>query len=279
MNSRIPQLTWLENPEVFAVNRLPAHSDHRFYESEETMEPGERAGGVMPLRQCLNGVWKFSYAENPSLRRAEFYQENFDDTCFDEIQVPGHIQLQGYDKCQYINTMYPWDGHSELRPPKIDWDYNPVGSYVREFDLEKPLSGKRVILSFQGVETAMYKRSSASWIEDQDFFRFSGIFRDVYLYGIPDVHLQDLFVNAGLEHDYQDGRLTAELSLSEKNCENQFSGCRVAAVLKDREGRVIWTCEDCVPDKNGMIRIEASISSVHAWSGEDPYCYMLYIEI
>ena len=317
MNSRIPQLSWLENPEVFAVNRLPAHSDHRFYESEETMEPGERAGEVMPLRQCLNGVWKFSYAENPSLRRAEFYQENFDDTCFDEIQVPGHIQLQGYDKCQYINTMYPWDGHSELRPPKIDWDYNPVGSYVREFDLEKPLSGKRVILSFQGVETAMYvwlngafvgyaedsftpsefdvtpwirekgnrlaveayKRSSASWIEDQDFFRFSGIFRDVYLYGIPDVHLQDLFVNAGLEHDYQDGRLTAELSLSEKNCENQFSGCRVAAVLKDREGRVIWTCEDCVPDKNGMIRIEASISSVHAWSGEDPYCYMLYIEI
>ena len=90
----------------------------------------------MPLRQCLNGVWKFSYAENPSLRSAELYQENFDDTSFDDIQVPGHIQLQGYDKCQYINTMYPWDGHSELRPPKIDWDYYPVGSYVREFDLE-----------------------------------------------------------------------------------------------------------------------------------------------
>ena len=119
MNSRVPQLSWLENPEVFAVNRLPAHSDHRFYESEETMETGEKAGGRMPLRQCLNGTWKFSYAENPSLRKAEFYQEDFDDSDFHEIQVPGHIQLQGYDKCQYINTMYPWDGHSELRPPEI----------------------------------------------------------------------------------------------------------------------------------------------------------------
>lgn len=70
MNSRVPQLSWLENPEVFAVNRLPAHSDHRFYESEETMETGEKAGGRMPLRQCLNGTWKFSYAEiHPSERR------------------------------------------------------------------------------------------------------------------------------------------------------------------------------------------------------------------
>lgn len=317
MNSRVPQLSWLENPEVFAVNRLPAHSDHRFYESEETMETGEKAGGRMPLRQCLNGTWKFSYAENPSLRKAEFYQKDFDDSDFHEIQVPGHIQLQGYDKCQYINTMYPWDGHSELRPPEIDWDYNPVGSYVREFDLEKPLSGKRVILSFQGAETAMYvwlngvfvgygedsftpsefdvtpwireqgnrlavevyKRSSASWIEDQDFFRFSGIFRDVYLYGIPDVHLQDLFVNAGLEHDYQDGRLKAELSLAEKNSEKQFSGCRVAASLKDRAGKQIWASEACVPDENGRVVFESSVSRVHAWSSEDPYCYMLYIEI
>lgn len=212
-----PDLNWLEDPQVFEVNRLEAHSDHTYYESKEEMEQGE-----MRLRQYLNGTWKFSYAENPSLRKADFYQEDYDIAEFADIQVPGHIQLQGYDKCQYINTMYPWDGHAELRPPHISRDYNPVGSYVKEFDLDEALEHKQVAVSFQGVEIAffvwlngrfvgygedtftpsefdvtpyirkmgnrlaveVYKRSSASWIEDQDFFRFSGIFRDVFLYAV-----------------------------------------------------------------------------------------------
>ena len=122
MNSRVPDLAWLENPEVFQVNREKAHSDHRFYDSVKAMEAGERDGGEMELRQPLNGGWKFSYAQCPDKRQKEFYREDFDLSCLDEIQVPGHIQTQGYDKRQYINTMYPWDGHSELRPPHIDWE-------------------------------------------------------------------------------------------------------------------------------------------------------------
>ena len=110
---------WLEDPKVFQVNRLAAHSDHRWYESREEMEKGEAAGGVMPLRCSLNGAWKFSYAENPDSRPAEFYREDFDAEEWAEIQVPGHIQTQGYDRCHYINTMYPWDGQEELRPPKV----------------------------------------------------------------------------------------------------------------------------------------------------------------
>ena len=216
-------LEWLEDPEVFRVNREDAHSDHRFYETEE-----EKASLNGPFRrQMLNGVWKFSYAEKPSLRDGDFFRMDKDLAGYGDIEVPGHIQLQGYDCCQYVNTNYPWDGREFLRPPMVSEEYNPVGSYVRVFTPEEFLEGKRTFLSFQGVETAfyvwingeflgysedsftpsefevtgmlregenrlaveVYKRSSASWIEDQDFWRFSGIFRDVYLYGIPELSL------------------------------------------------------------------------------------------
>jgi len=212
------RLSWLEDPRIFQVNRLDAHSDHVCFASVEELERGETS-----LHQSLDGSWRFRWSKAPAERPADFWQEGYDDSGFGSIQVPGHIELQGYGQIQYINTLYPWDGHAELRPPKIDWEDNPVGSYVREFDLEPGLTGKRVCVSFQGVEQAfylwlnghfvgygedsftpsefdltpyikekgnrlcveVYKRSSAAWIEDQDFFRFSGIFRSVFLYGSP----------------------------------------------------------------------------------------------
>lgn len=305
MEYQTPELAWLEDPQVFAVNRLPAHSDHCFYESREEAEEGR-----MRLRQSLNGIWKFSYAETPSLRRADFYQEDQELDSFQEIQVPGHIQLQGYDKCQYVNTMYPWDGHAELRPPQIDWDYNPVSSYVKEFDLEEALEGKRVYLSLQGVETAcyvwlngrfvgygedsftpsefeltsllrkkgnrlaveVYKRSSASWLEDQDFFRFSGIFREVYLYAVPETHIRDLFAKAGLKNDYRDGSLRVEVSL-----DGDMEGRQLAAVLTDRDGNSVfrWEKRSC----GETMAFEAELPGVHPWSGEMPYLYRLQMEI
>ena len=118
-------LAWLADPEVFQVNREEAHSDHKFYVKGES------------TRRSLNGTWKFCYSENPSLRPADFYQKDYDLSYFGEIQVPGHIQLQGYDKCQYINTMYPWDGVEYMRPPQVSEKYNPVGSYVTEFMTQK----------------------------------------------------------------------------------------------------------------------------------------------
>lgn len=299
MNSKTPELAWLEDPQVFAVNRSDAHSDHHFF-----------AGSKTDLRQCLNGTWSFAYAPSPAERRADFYREDYDLSGFEEIEVPGHIQLQGYDKRHYINTMYPWDGHSELRPPHIDWGNDPVASYVRLFDLAEELEERRVFLSFQGVETAfyvwlnghfvgysedsftpsefevtpfiketdnrlaveVYKRSSASWIEDQDFFRFSGIFRDVYLYGIPDIHIRDLSVEAGTENAYRDGTLSIQMELmdgdpaaamapgteagagagqemaadrAEDHAEawTDWTGFSVNAVLKDQEGQVVWQQE------------------------------------
>ena len=264
----------------------------------------------MALRQSLNGTWKFAYAENPSCRQADFYREDYDTAGFDEIEVPGHIQMQGYDKCHYVNTMYPWDGHCELRPPSIDWEYNPVGSYVKEFDLADGLAGKRVFISFQGVETAfyvwlngqfigygedsftpaefeltdyvkksgnrlaveVYKRSSASWLEDQDFFRFSGIFREVYLYAVPETHVRDLFVRADLADGYRTGKLSVELKL-----EGIMEERRLEAVLKDRDGLVECRFE-AVPCA-GKLVLEAEVPGVRPWSGEDPYLYELVVTV
>ena len=108
-------LEWLENPGIFQVNRIKAHSDHFFYEKETETSLKEK----MPLRQYLNGEWSFSYSENPDGREKDFYREGYDISHFGRIQVPGHIQTQGYDHMHYINTMYPWDGQEELRPPRI----------------------------------------------------------------------------------------------------------------------------------------------------------------
>ena len=296
------ELAWLEQPEVFEVNRIKAHSDHVYYESEKEME----VKGEMPLRQSLNGEWYFSYAENQDLRVKDFYKEEYDCTSFDKIEVPGHIQMQGYDRCQYINTMYPWDGTEFLRPPMISKEYNPVGSYVKYFEVEETLKDKRTFISFQGVETAfyvwingefvgysedtftpsdfeitaflksgenkiaveVYKRSSASWIEDQDFWRFSGIFRDVYIYAVPKIHVDNFFAKTTLDDSYTDGILNLNFHVT-----GEVEGT-LEYVLEDAEGNAV--CSRVLDSKENL-SVEEMISSVHPWSAEDPYLYELKI--
>ena len=220
----------LEDPEIFKINRMKAHSDH-------FIQPLD--GGS--FCQCLDGEWAFSYSGKLEDRPLHFAGEKDDISYFKTIQVPGHMELQGYGTPQYINTLYPWDGVEALRPPMIPKESTPVGTYVRFFDLEhKPEAGGEVFLTFGGVETAfsvwlngtfvgysedsftpsefcvtelvqekgnrlaveVYKRSSASWIEDQDFWRFSGIFRSVYITSVPAKHVYDLAVRS--EYIYED---------------------------------------------------------------------------
>ena len=227
---------------------------------------------------------------------------------FDSIEVPGHIQTQGYDRCQYINTMYPWDGTEYLRPPMVSKEYNPMGSYVKYFVLEKNLQDKPVFVSFQGVETAfyvwlngvfigysedsftpaefeltpylqdgenklaveVYKRSSASWLEDQDFWRFSGIFRDVYLYAVPKTHIEDLSVKSTLDNSYKNGKLYLKLKIS------GHTDCAVKAVLLNAEEKIVF--EKNIKG-NSICEISGEVENVHAWSAEDPYLYQLYLYV
>ena len=139
-------LDWLTDPEVFAVNKIAAHSDHRIYANHLEADADNSS-----LIQNLNGTWKFAWAKNPSEWQQKFYEESDSTDNFDNIQVPGHMELQGYGKPQYVNTIYPWEGQEHLRPPFISEKDNPVGSYVRYFDLNDALKNKRVFISFQGV--------------------------------------------------------------------------------------------------------------------------------
>ena len=146
-----PELNWLSDPTVFAVNRLDAHSDHVCYRTVR-----EAAQRHSSLRQPLDGMWRFVWSSCPAQRPADFWREGADLSGFGTIRVPGHMETQGYGQLQYTNTLYPWDGRSALRPPQVDLNDDPVGSYAREFDLDAGLRGQRVCISFQGVEQAMY---------------------------------------------------------------------------------------------------------------------------
>ena len=330
-------IRWLDDPQVFRVNRLDAHSDHKFYEKKEDYEKKDQT-----LKQSLNGIWKFHYSANALERPADFYQKWFDGRNFDEMKVPQHIEMAGYDKIHYINTMYPWEGHIYRRPAGTgkekgkgmfsQAEYNPVGSYIRKFDLNEGLRGKRIVLSFEGVEQAFYvwvngefagyaedsftvsefditpyvkekdnllavevhKRSTAAFLEDQDFFRFFGIFRDVNLYGIPLVHVEDLWIRPKYHPEDGKAELELDMKLSQKKKENNIQG-KIKISLTDPSTETDRILLDETEDlncpaiqknlpvadaANNEIKFRYALDrKVHAWSNEDPYLYELLIEV
>ena len=244
MNTTEKIQTYLNDPKIVSVNTVDAHSDHKYFESLEEFSEGE-----MKLRQSLNGKWKIHYAQNTNQVLKDFYKTEFDETDLNFINVPGHLELQGFGSPQYVNTQYPWDGKEFLRPPQVPQESNAVASYVKHFTLNDALKDKKVFISFQGVATsifvwvngnfvgysedsftpsefeisdylvggdnklavAVYRYSTASWLEDQDFWRLYGIFRDVYLYAIPKVHVQDLFVKGDYDYQTKAGQLDIDL--------------------------------------------------------------------
>ena len=212
----------LADPTFFEENRLPAHSDHVSF--ADAMEMAE---GVSSLRRSLDGIWSFHYARNLAARPQGFEQPDYDVSGWETIRVPAHWQMEGHGVPQYTNQTYPWDGHEVVHPGQVPQRDNPVGSYVKDFIL--PQGWDNAVLSLQGVESAVavymngqyvgysedsftpsdfdltpypkagvnslalqvFRFSSGSWIEDQDFWRFSGIFREVILYTKPAIHLDD----------------------------------------------------------------------------------------
>lgn len=304
---RVPKLNWLTDLNVFGVNRLPAHSDHKYY---VTMDEARNAG-QMVMRHELNGSWKFNYAVNPDSRPEQFYRVDFNCSGWGDILVPGHIQLQGYGKPQYVNTMYPWDGHSDIRPPEIPTEHNPVGSYVKNFSLPVNMKNKPVYISFQGVESAfyvwlngefvgysedsfapsefeltpyltegenklaveVYQRSTGSWLEDQDFWRFSGIFRDVYLYTVPEIHVFDVHVGTELDSSYTKGSIKAGLKLMS----SVSDASKIVAELYDAKGRLVAANNG--ESGEGKAKVSMDVNEPELWSAENPYLYKLYIQV
>ena len=140
----------IKNPEIFMENRLPAHSDHLYFSSEESAKRG-----CLDFKESLNGIWKFSYAKNITSLIPGFEKEDYDCSTWDDIRVPAHIQMEGYDAPQYANTQYPWDGRQKVLPGEIPEEFNPVGSYVKYFEVPERMKNGSVYISFQGVESGM----------------------------------------------------------------------------------------------------------------------------
>lgn len=298
-----PTVEWLEDLNVFEVNRLQAHSSHVYY---ETMQEAEN-NSVMKMRKSLNGNWKFTYSINQDERPELFYREDVSCNHWEDIKVPGHIQLQGYGSPQYVNTMYPWDGVEDLRPPNISKEINPVGSYVKYFDIPKSWDGRPIFISFQGVESAcfvwlngqfigygedsftptefdltpyivdgtnklaveVYQRSTGSWLEDQDFWRFSGIFREVYLYTVPTIHVEDLYVQTKLDKSFSNGKLDISLQLNQQ--------AKVVATLKDNDNQIVSEIAYSIVNKKQTITL--NVENPNLWSAESPYLYQCFIKV
>ena len=315
-------MKWLDNPEVFKVNQLEPHSDHCYYLDYSDMKKEKN-----PLLQSLNGQWEFAYSKNVMERPVDFYKETFDASGFDKIMVPGHIELAGYDKIRYINTMYPWEGKEYHRGAYSmqatgaeegmfsEAQYNPVGSYIKYFDLDKNMCGKRIHICFEGVEEAMYlwlngqfigyaedsftpsefdltpyvkekgnvlavqvhKMSTAAFLEDQDFFRFFGIFRNVTLKAIPDVHLEDVWFKPVLNQDNESGSVSVSMKASATDSQNVTAGF----ILKDREGNILVEKSLQLNKENNHLEgtICVDLESVRLWDNHNPYLYHAYVEL
>lgn len=308
MHSSPFNLQWLADPTIFAVNRLAAHSDHRYY---ATMLEAQKLID-MPMRFSLNGDWFFHYAKNPQQQPQQFYQKDYDNRCWQTIQVPAHIQLQGFAKPHYVNTMYPWDGKANIRPPAIPEEDNAVGSYVKYFSIPPQWQSQQIFISFQGVETAfalwlngefvgysedsftpaefeltpylctgenklavaVYQRSTGSWLEDQDFWRFSGIFRDVYLYTIPKIHLYDFKLTTELAEDFAQVQLHLHGSLMAQAAQSKKE---ISALLLDATGTPVATATQMTEENH--LNLVLSFENPELWSAESPYLYQLYLQI
>ena len=287
--------TRIAEPDFIAENRIRAHSDHRWFR-----DAAEVIAGASSYEQCLNGLWKFHYAKNPGQTIVGFEAVDLECVSWDDIPVPAHIQLQGYDRPQYTNVQYPWDGQETVEPGGVPQLYNPVASYVKTFTLDEPLqSGERLSVSFKGAESAIavwlngvyigfgsdsftpsefdltaallegenklaaqvFRWSAGSWIEDQDFYRFSGLFRDVVLYRRPATHAEDVHVTTSLSADLGEALVAVGIALT-----GQGAVRATIPGVGELFDRVV-----------GELTIR--IPSPHLWSPEDPFLYDLLIDV
>ena len=295
-------------------NRMPAHSDHEIIGCG-----GSRGDTGSSLRLLLNGSWYFAWAKNYHAADPAFMECEKDCRGWDTIRVPGHIQMQGYGTPQYVNTQYPWDGSEPVRPGQIPEKNNPVGCYVRFFTLPETMQDGPVYISFQGVESGfalwlngvyigysedsftpaefdlsrvvnrtgenklsvmVFRFTAGSWCEDQDFFRFSGIFRDVYLFTVPKVHIWDVRITPRLDDAYENASLCVEMKASGNG--------KASLVLEDPSGReaAVWECalaedtwESTSRKIDGGTETNVQIMTPAKWSAEHPNLYTLRITV
>ncbi|BAM48090.1 glycoside hydrolase family 2 TIM barrel-domain containing protein [Amphibacillus xylanus] len=309
---------WNNNPDIFQLNRRPARATAMPYDTIEQAMKLERTAS--PFYQSLNGEWQFAFAERPSERIKDFYKLDFNSSEWDSIKVPSHWQLEGYDYPQYTNVVYPWVEKDQIKPPFAPTNYNPVGQYVRTFSVPENWADRPVYLHFAGVESAfyvwvngdlvgysedtftaaefditpylvegenklaveVYRWCDASWLEDQDFWRLSGIFRDVYLASPAQTHIDDFFVKTDLDLDYRDALLTVDVRI--RDYFNLAPAVELQAMLYDRDQQPVF--DQAVTEQikfseqeDTEVTLFKAVENPYKWSAESPYLYTLVLSL
>jgi beta-galactosidase len=309
-----------ENPSVVGRNKEPAHATLVPYPEEGTALKGGR--DASPYLKPLNGPWKFSLAPNPASAPEGFHNMGFDDAAWDSINVPSNWQIEGldrgYDPPIYTNVQYPFPIDAL---PGVPWDDNPTGSYRRTFTLPEEWAERQVFLLFEGVDSAfyvwingemvgysqgsrlpaefnvtpyvhpgentlavqVYRWSDGSYLEDQDFWRLSGIYRDVYLWAAPAVHVRDFWVRTDLDAAYRDGVLKVRTTVH--NYSDRDVGDHVVEVqLLSADGEPVhaepMAAKVAIAAAGEVtLDLERPVHSPRKWSDEDPYLYTLLISL
>lgn len=294
-----------EDPSVCEINRVEQHAHFIPFATAEQARTEDK--WQSPMLQSLNGIWQFHLSHNPSQRPYWFFKNDFDTRNWDEIKVPANWELEGFDYPIYTNVKYP---HAKT-PPKIQADYNPVGSYKRTFTIPSDWNGKEIYLHFGAVSSAMnvwvneqyvgysedsktpaefditkyvkkgentlavevFRWSDASYLEDQDFWRMSGITRDVYLEAVNPQHIRDFRVGSGLDDTYTDGMFNLTVDVQKTTGGSPLT---VDAALYDN-GKVVKEFSKQV-DGNS-VQFDTQIPEVKKWSAEIPNLYELIVTL
>ena len=333
----------IHDPKFFKENCMAAHSDHVTYKNEaEAVEQNSS------FRLSLDGIWKFHYAKNDAQTIPGFEAEDYNCRPWDDIRVPAHIQMEGYDIPQYANIQYPWDGREDVWRDAVPTDFNPVASYVKYFTLPEGFVKNGLYISFQGVESGfalwlngsyvgysedsftpsefdltpyvkegenklalkVFKWTSSSWCEDQDFYRFSGIFRSVYLYTMPKVHVYDLKVQPVVAESLESADLvldmeicgkaeTVEKSADNAKMQNVSAKITLTGSRDDsKEGAAGSVSENTIFSETisfqpyntsdtirftdtgaATVHFEQEVNHPNLWSAEHPELYTLTVEL
>ena len=311
-----------ENPTVIGIKKEPAHLSFIHYPDAQSALADNDLEVTSPYYKSLDGKWKFNWSKKPADRPVDFYKTDFDISSWKEINVPGTWQMQGYGIPIYVNEKYPFHPESPVNPPLLPEDNNPVGSYRTVFTVPNNWDGRNVYIHFGGVKSAfyiwvngkkvgysqgsmtpaefdltpylqkgenqlaveVYRWSDGAYLEDQDMWRFSGIFRSVYLYATPKVYLLDFFVRAKLDDRYEDGLLHITAKVRNSSKEN-LKSAKVEAYLYDDKGAMLGNApvvesntESWLPSgMTGVAQLHAKIDNPEKWTAETPNLYTVVL--
>jgi beta-galactosidase len=306
-----PEPFW-ENEFINEANREPMHTHFFAYESLAMAEKGEP--GLSKNFKSLNGNWKFKWVPKPADRPLGFWKTDFDDSHWNNFKVPADWELNGYGFPIYVNIRYDFDYLMKPDPPHVPHQYNPVGSYRKEVEVNKDWDGKDIYIHFDGVRSAFYVWVNGNWVgysedsklaaefnitkylipgkknliafqvyrwsdgtymEDQDMWRVAGVSRDVYLYARNKVHIRNVEIVPGLTNNYQDGRLRIKLDFLNKN-NPIMKNYKVEIELKDKSGKGIKRTTLSLSDSAKYQNINISVKNPLKWTAETPNLYDVY---